>query len=371
MEKKYFIIFLLFLSYKFINAQITVFASDITSTSIYIEDDDLYFTDDYVFYKFDISDIDFPTTSFVFDVDGVDVDFVPYNFTKNGNDIYFGTIDHVGFGYMGAIFKLDTSTSIVTKLAGYPLHISANSLEYKLGFLYYGYYSDESPQNLRRLNLASTPPITPSTYVSKITTSLTINGFTMYLGTNDGKIYKKNMLSGTPEVLVYDDGVGRIIEMELFESQLYFIDADGIKRINPLDAVPVSQLLANKDDYGFFFSLAAKAYGDGDKYLFVTEIINNRILKIDLNDPILSTKKPIKGISMIFPNPALNAITVKTSLSVEEFSIYDLLGKRVFNISFSNQVFEHNLDISNLNSGVYHLQIKTINGIEIKKIIKQ
>jgi hypothetical protein len=68
-------IFLLF-NFWFLNAQVTVFAGGINSYSLYLDGDDLYYTDDYIFYKFDISDIDFPTGSFVHDVSG-DTDFVP------------------------------------------------------------------------------------------------------------------------------------------------------------------------------------------------------------------------------------------------------------------------------------------------------
>jgi hypothetical protein len=60
------------------------------------------------------------------------------------------------------------------------------------------------------------PPITPSSYVSQTTTALTINGFTLYLGTDNGAIYKKNLLSGAPETLTYSGGLNIIKDIELF-----------------------------------------------------------------------------------------------------------------------------------------------------------
>jgi len=73
----------------------------------------------------------------------------------------------------------------------------------------------------------------------------------------------------------------------------------------------------------------------------------------------------------IFPNPTFNTVTIKTTSNLESISIYDLLGKRVFEISNISEVTEYNLDISGLNSGIYNLKIKTTLGAEIKKIVKQ
>jgi hypothetical protein len=93
-------------------------------------------------------------------------------------------------------------------------------------------------------------------------------------------------------------------------------------------------------------------------------------MKINLNDPTLSINKPHINKTLIFPNPALNIVTIKSNSTIEKLTLYDMLGKQVYNLSLSNLVFEHSLDISTLNSGVYHLRIKTANGIETQKIIK-
>jgi len=52
-------------------------------------------------------------------------------------------------------------------------------------------------------------------------------------------------------------------------------------------------------------------------------------------------------------------------------SPYDLLGKHVLEISPSNQINNYSLDISNLNAGIYNLNIKTTSRVVTEKIIKQ
>ena len=101
------------------------------------------------------------------------------------------------------------------------------------------------------------------------------------------------------------------------------------------------------------------------------EIINDRILKIDLNDPTLTIRESVTNKIVIYPNPVLNTVTIKTSSSIEKLIVYDVLGKPVLEISDIDYSLEYDLDMSGLISGIYQLQIKTINGIETKKIVKQ
>jgi len=68
----------------------------------------------------------------------------------------------------------------------------------------------------------------------------------------------------------------------------------------------------------------------------------------------------------VYPNPANNRIQVISGSSkIILISIYDMLGKEMINAT------EKEIDVSNLQEGIYFMQIKTSEGIATKKIIIQ
>ena len=56
------------------------------------------------------------------------------------------------------------------------------------------------------------------------------------------------------------------------------------------------------------------------------------------------------------------------TLTVE---IYDVYGRQHNNISASQQGNETNINISNLNNGVYFVRVKTENGEMVKRFVKE
>ncbi|RKE98501.1 putative secreted protein (Por secretion system target) [Ichthyenterobacterium magnum] len=74
----------------------------------------------------------------------------------------------------------------------------------------------------------------------------------------------------------------------------------------------------------------------------------------------------IEGLS-IFPNPVTNGklyITTKNNLT-KDIEIFDVLGKKVFTAS----LFDKELNISKLTSGVYILKIKENNITATRKLV--
>lgn len=68
----------------------------------------------------------------------------------------------------------------------------------------------------------------------------------------------------------------------------------------------------------------------------------------------------------IFPNPASEVVTVKSIESIESLEIYSLEGRKIQSSTITS------INISNLSSGIYLLQVKTESGkTGTKKIIKQ
>lgn len=72
---------------------------------------------------------------------------------------------------------------------------------------------------------------------------------------------------------------------------------------------------------------------------------------------------------ILYPNPALNKVSIYTSDSGEriDVQILDLLGNRIMETQIQNQ---GSIDLSNLNSGIYIVKTKTKNKASIQKIHK-
>jgi chitinase len=67
-----------------------------------------------------------------------------------------------------------------------------------------------------------------------------------------------------------------------------------------------------------------------------------------------------------FPNPATDIINFNSVNGIESIQVFDYMGKQVFEKEIYNNIYQ--LNISNLRDGIYILQIKTNDGIAVKKI---
>ncbi len=73
----------------------------------------------------------------------------------------------------------------------------------------------------------------------------------------------------------------------------------------------------------------------------------------------------------IYPNPANDILNIETDVEIEKVLIYDVYG-RTHNLKNSeSQKFENTVDISDLNSGVYFINIITYKGETTKLFIKK
>lgn len=69
---------------------------------------------------------------------------------------------------------------------------------------------------------------------------------------------------------------------------------------------------------------------------------------------------------MIKPNPVKDFLNIKTNLGIKNIKIFSVLGKLVYSGNYANQI-----DVSNLEKGVYLLSIETDTKTFVKKIIKE
>jgi hypothetical protein len=77
----------------------------------------------------------------------------------------------------------------------------------------------------------------------------------------------------------------------------------------------------------------------------------------------------LNGNVKVFPNPAKEKISLKNNLpgEITAVSMTDISGRKMEGIKLEND----QIDISNLNSGIYFLQISTSHGKCVQKIVKE
>jgi endoglucanase len=88
--------------------------------------------------------------------------------------------------------------------------------------------------------------------------------------------------------------------------------------------------------------------------------------------PTLITEENNFEVS-VFPNPVSGQLVIDNGkLIVENVELFDVLGQNVFSKQLQDNSQKHFvIDISELNPGMYFLQVKMEKGITIKKIVKQ
>ena len=87
--------------------------------------------------------------------------------------------------------------------------------------------------------------------------------------------------------------------------------------------------------------------------------------------PVGITKNVSSKAISIYPNPAKNEVTISgLSAAVKEIELYNLLGEKCFAPVYSKREGDRVIiDVSKIASGVYTIQIKTIDFIEMRKLV--
>jgi hypothetical protein len=137
-------------------------------------------------------------------------------------------------------------------------------------------------------------------------------------------------------------------------------------------------------DAGQFFSIGKTSDSTGENWLrsdicafpdYVTALslfsgIDQHFYISVIGDQVLATDVDINlaKLTTIYPNPLTNVLKVDIPSNIEivNATLYDILGKDT-----SLKLIEGEMNTSNLSSGIYILNIKTIYGSFAKKIIKK
>ncbi len=72
----------------------------------------------------------------------------------------------------------------------------------------------------------------------------------------------------------------------------------------------------------------------------------------------------------VYPNPVENELFIETEMNVEEISIYDVYGRQTMSQQVNETMSQQVVDVTNLEAGVYFVNIKTEKGNIVKRFIK-
>ncbi|MDO6596194.1 choice-of-anchor J domain-containing protein [Oceanihabitans sp. 2_MG-2023] len=87
------------------------------------------------------------------------------------------------------------------------------------------------------------------------------------------------------------------------------------------------------------------------------------------DDPNLSVDEFNINAFTVYPNPVNDVLNIKTNLTIENVEVYNQLGQRVLTVT-KNQISGNSIDMSNLNNGIYIIEIASGDKKESFKIIK-
>lgn len=124
-------------------------------------------------------------------------------------------------------------------------------------------------------------------------------------------------------------------------------------KIRPKDNVVLGDIFSNSADIYFDFNPA-----------IITNTVATEIVDA------LSVNEYESNLFSVHPNPVTSELTINGSIGIEVLSIIDINGRLLKQFSKLNQVQNITIDVSNLNSGLYFLNIQSGNKQQTIKFIK-
>ena len=102
--------------------------------------------------------------------------------------------------------------------------------------------------------------------------------------------------------------------------------------------------------------------------MFVTPAPSSQ--KITISHTALNEVKDPSSLVSVFPNPAIDQVVVDCrGTNMEKVTLYDMKGRMIY--SETTTLNRIQVSVSNLQSGVYILKVKTADGMAVKRIMKQ
>lgn len=142
---------------------------------------------------------------------------------------------------------------------------------------------------------------------------------------------------------------------EVSVAMSYFVYRDGEEIANIKETTYVDNNLNPNTEYCYTITSMG-----GDRESDPTEKVCE---KTNNNESISEYRNDFN----IYPNPVENELYIETEMSVEEISVYDVFGRKLSAVSYQQSV----VDVTELNSGVYFVKVRTSEGEIVKRFVKE
>lgn len=151
---------------------------------------------------------------------------------------------------------------------------------------------------------------------------------------------------------------GNIVEFIFENINLDFNDAtnDGylIYKIKTLPTLQLGDMIGNQAEIYFDFNFPI--------------ITNNYMVTVaqtaSIDDVNLNTVK-------LYPNPANDTVNITSQSNIKAIKIFDHLGRVVKRITLENEILEKSINLSNLKTGLYFIEVENEAGKQSVKLIKE
>ena len=135
---------------------------------------------------------------------------------------------------------------------------------------------------------------------------------------------------------------------------------------------------ANNDGYVAFKIKSKSGLVVGDK------IENKAEIYFDFNFPIITEKESTEVVSLlsvsdyvmdnsigVYPNPVKEELNISANSAVKQVAVFDVQGRQLQQISYTNQEMSCMINLVDLTKGVYFVKVTSAKGILVSKINKR
>ncbi|GGG48277.1 T9SS type A sorting domain-containing protein [Bizionia arctica] len=152
------------------------------------------------------------------------------------------------------------------------------------------------------------------------------------------------------ERIFWATGDSNVVPVNLTDSQTLATPIDF--SANPTYNVWIGNGYADASNTGVWENITITLYGVSENSISISEVVSDAF--------------------SIFPNPVNNVISISngTGLKINKVGITDINGRSIKTIILGNSVGKSQIDVSELNAGVYLLLIDSDKGTGVKKFIK-
>ncbi|MBO6051940.1 MAG: T9SS type A sorting domain-containing protein [Bacteroidales bacterium] len=104
------------------------------------------------------------------------------------------------------------------------------------------------------------------------------------------------------------------------------------------------------------------------KFVFTSGYGNNVFIdNVEISDSPVNVESVDESVLAIFPNPVSDVLTINYDKAISQIDVYDVNGKLVKTFTTVGST----VNVSDLSSGVYMLNMQTEDGLVVKKIVKE